>query len=275
MDESVRTEVQNIIPALSPVLVEVADINVTFSGKHVLDGVSLKVKRGEIVTIIGPNGAGKSTLIRVILGLLKADGGIVTRRKGLRIGYMPQRMELDPALPLTVEKFLALAVPRGSEKGRKRIASVLEDVGAETVLEQSMQDLSGGERQRVMLARALLREPDLLVLDEPSQGVDIGGQADLYRLIGSIRDQRGCGVLLVSHDLHLVMAATDQVVCINTHVCCAGHPETVTRDPAYVDLFGDELARAFAVYHHHHDHHHADDGKVVPLPESEGHSDHG
>lgn len=250
-------------------LVTAHAIDVSFGGNVALSGAAATVGEGEIVTLIGPNGAGKTTLVRVVLGLLEPDGGRVSRRPDLRIGYMPQRLALDPALPLTVGRFLALAVRRGADRSKGRLQAVLDEVGAGHVLETPLQTVSGGEMQRIMLARTLLREPDLLVLDEPVQGVDVAGQAEIYRLIGRIRDERGCGVLMVSHDLHLVMAATDHVVCLNKHVCCAGHPEAVTGDPAYVALFGEQAARTVAVYHHHHDHRHDADGHPVPIPEDE------
>jgi zinc transport system ATP-binding protein len=204
---------------------------------------------------------------------MKADRGTVVRRAGLVIGYMPQRLHIDPTLPLTVGRFLALGA------GRRRYSAdqqgqVLDEVGVGEILQTPVQAVSGGEFQRVVLARALLRDPDLLVLDEPSQGIDVTGQADLYRLITHIRDRRGCGVLMVSHDLHLVMADTDEVVCLNHHVCCAGHPEMVTNDPSYIQLFGKQVASTLAVYHHHHDHDHDAHGNVVPHEHDE-HGDHG
>ena len=248
-------------------LVSAKDIEVRFGGRAVLHGAEVTVRPGEIVTLIGPNGAGKTTLVRVVLGLLEADKGWVETRPGLSIGYMPQRLTLDPALPMTVARFLSLAVPGRGDRTRFRLLRALDEVGAGHVLESPLQNVSGGEMQRILLARALLREPDLLVLDEPVQGVDLTGQADLYALIARIRDERGCGVLMVSHDLHLVMAATDHVICLNTHVCCAGHPESVSEHPEYVALFGRSASEALAVYHHHHDHRHDADGHVVPLEE--------
>ena len=226
-------------------------------GRRILDGVDLAVSPGEIVTLIGPNGAGKSTLVRVLIGLERPDEGAVTARPGLRIGYSPQLLALDPALPLDVRRFLTLGTPAG----RERLAAVLARVGlAEPLLRRQMRALSGGEQHRVLLARALLREPDLLVLDEPLSGVDVSGQLELYALIDRIREETGAGVLLVSHDLHLVMARTDRVLCLDGHVCCAGRPVEVARDPAFVRLFGPRYGDVLAFYrhradpHHHHDH---------------------
>ena len=241
------------------ILLEAQDVVVTFDGHNVLSGASVMVRSGEIVTLVGPNGAGKTSLVRAMLGLIKPSSGTVTRKKGLSIGYMPQRLTIDPALPMTVRRFLQLGTKPGLGKTRKALA----EVGAEHVENAPLQSVSGGEMQRVMLARALLREPDLLVLDEPVQGVDITGQAELYRLINSIRKTRNVGVLMVSHDLHVVMAQTDHVVCLNRHVCCAGPPESVSRHPEFVALFGDEVASTLAVYAHQHDHQHDLDGHVI------------
>lgn len=242
-------------------LIRLDGVSVEFAGQQVLSEVQLRVHPGEIVTLIGPNGAGKTTLVRAVLGLLTPDRGQVHRKPHLRIGYMPQKLHVDASLPLSVLRFLRL-VP-----GVDRVSALaaLAEVGAEQVIDSPLQKISGGELQRVLLARALLREPELLVLDEPVQGVDVAGQAELYRLITELRDRHGCGVLMVSHDLHLVMSTTDQVVCLNRHVCCSGHPEQVGSDPAFVELFG-QAAPALAVYHHHHDHAHDLHGAVVRQP---------
>lgn len=250
-------------------LIEATAITVVRGKKEILSSAGLRVRDGEIVTLIGPNGAGKTTIVRVVLGLMKPDRGTVVRRPGLVIGYMPQRLHIDPTLPLSVGRFLALGTQSGKKYAPEYAARVLDEVGAGAIMDTPLQAVSGGEFQRVVLARALLRDPDLLVLDEPSQGIDITGQADLFRLITRIRDRRGCGVLMVSHDLHLVMAATDEVICLNHHVCCAGHPETVTNDPNYIELFGRHVAETLAVYQHHHDHAHDAGGHVVPLSEEE------
>lgn len=222
------------------------------SGKPLLANVDIDIRPREIVTLIGPNGAGKTTLVRLLLGLEQAAGGEVRRRPSLQIGYVPQRFEVDRALPMTVARFLML----GTGVNGKRAAEVLKEVGAGRILDRQICDISGGELQRAVLARALLRDPELLVLDEPLRGVDFTGEAELYGLIAALRERRGVGVLLVSHDLHVVMASSDRVICLNRHVCCSGIPETVAQHPEYMRLFGPEAARAFAIYQHHHDHRH-------------------
>ncbi|MCL4765384.1 MAG: metal ABC transporter ATP-binding protein [Hyphomicrobiaceae bacterium] len=232
------------------------------SGRTILEGIDLDIGAGEIVTLIGPNGAGKTTLVRLLLGLVAPDRGTIARRPGLSIGYVPQRFDVDRAIPMTVARFLAL----GGSTAPERLGAVLAEVGASPVLHQQIASLSGGELQRVLLARALLRDPGLLVLDEPVRGVDYAGEADLYALIGRLRSDRGLGVLLVSHDLHIVMAQSDRVVCVNRHVCCSGVPETVAKDPSYARLFGAHAARAFAIYSHRHDHRHDLAGEALPVP---------
>ena len=222
-------------------------VTVSLGATRVLDGVDLSVCEGEIVTLIGPNGAGKTTLLRVALGLLAPACGEVRLEPALRIGYMPQRLAVDPALPLTVRRFLAMAAPGAGS----HVEEALARVGAPRTLDTPIQSVSGGELQRVLLARALLRDPELLVLDEPSQGVDLAGQEELFALITGIRDERGCGVLMVSHDLHLVMSSTDRVVCLNRTVCCTGAPLAVSSDPAYLRLFPATLP-GFALYAHRH-----------------------
>ncbi len=240
-------------------LLNVEQVGLALQGHSILREVSLQVRTGEIVALIGPNGAGKSTLVRIVLGLIRPDQGRIWRAPGLRVGYMPQRLTVDNTLPLSVQRFVTL----GGPASRARVQAALAEVGAASVLDSPVQAISGGEMQRVLLARALLREPDLLVLDEPIQGVDLNGQYELYDLIGGLRRRRGCGILMVSHELHLVMAATDHVVCLNHHVCCSGHPDHVTRDPAYLALFGLDGAQALAIYHHHHNHRHDLHGSVV------------
>lgn len=248
------------VPRKLDALISARGLSLTRGTRSILEAIDLDIGPGEIVTVIGPNGAGKTTLVRVLLGLERADAGQVKRRDGLKVGYAPQRFDRDPAIPMTVARFLTLA----ASATPARIAGVLAEVGASRVAGQQLHGLSGGELQRVILARALIRDPDLLVLDEPVRGVDYVGEAELYSLIGRIRTTRGLGVLLISHDLHVVMAQSDRVICLNRHVCCHGVPETVAQHPEYVRLFGPETARAFAIYKHAHDHAH--DLAGAPLP---------
>ncbi len=238
-------------------------VTVHLGGRPVLEEVSISVEAGEIVTLIGPNGSGKTTLVRAILGLLKPQFGRIRRRPGLKIGYVPQRLSVDPILPLTVRRFLRL----GGERDDVALQRAADEVGGSDLLPRQVEQLSGGELQRMALARALLRRPDLLVLDEPLQGVDVSGQLALFDLIDRVRRERGCGVLMVSHDLHLVMKGTDRVFCLNRHICCSGRPETVSQHPEYLAMFGPGAAKSLAVYSHSHDHDHALSGEVVSLPD--------
>ena len=245
-------------------LIGASGINLSLGGRRILAHVDLTIGLGEIITLIGPNGAGTSSLVRVLLGLLRPDKGVVRRRAGLRIGYLPQKFTIDLVLPLRVDRLMTLT----HRATRNEIEAALTETGVAHLAAAQVQTLSGGELQRVLLARALLSNPDLLVLDEPVQGVDFGGQAELYRLIGDIRKRRGCAILIVSHDLHLVMAATDRVLCLNQHLCCAGTPAMVAQDPEYLRLFGPRAAQAFALYAHGphgHDHVHTLSGDVAPL----------
>jgi len=243
-------------------LIRLEQVNVRFGDNHVLQNITLPLHSDCITTLIGPNGAGKTTLVRVVLGLIQASSGTVWRKDNLSIGYMPQKLQIDRTFPLTVERFLRTA---GISK-TDTLMTALADVGAAALYKQSMHNLSGGEVQRVLLARALLRDPNLLVLDEPVQGVDINGQIELYELIARIRKQRGCGVLMISHDLHLVMSSTDHVICLNHHVCCSGHPEQVSNDPSFNELFGAQAAQALALYSHHHNHRHNNHGDIIQPP---------
>ncbi len=243
---------------LDALLVQLNDISFHVQNRSILDSVSLSVRAGEIVTLIGPNGAGKTTLVKIVLGLLSPSSGSLVRNSKLRLGYMPQKFHLDPNLPLSVTRFLKL-----TQKADAAIEASLREVGILHLAKSAITSISGGELQRVLLARALLRKPQLLVLDEPVQGVDVAGQSELYQLISHVKDHYHCGVLMVSHDLHLVMSATDTVVCLNQHVCCQGHPDTVSSDPAYLSLFGKKGVDSMATYTHHHDHQHDLSGHVV------------
>ncbi|MBK1873301.1 MULTISPECIES: zinc ABC transporter ATP-binding protein ZnuC [Marinobacter] len=239
-------------------LVDIKHLTVRFDDRPVVDRVSLTLYRGDIITIIGPNGAGKTTLIKAVLGIQAATSGHILRAKDLVIGYVPQHLSLESTLPLSIQRFMLL-----SGQPLAACIAALERTGVGHLLKASVHHLSGGEQQRLLLARALVRKPDLLVLDEPAQGVDINGQAALYDLIRQLRDELNCGVIMISHDLHLVMAATDKVICLNQHVCCSGHPADISHDPAFIETFGRPVAESLAVYHHHHNHSHDLSGNVV------------
>ena len=256
-----ETEDTDFMDALSghEMLVNVAGAGVRRDGRWLVEGVDLAIRRGEIVTMIGPNGSGKSTTAKLVTGVLKPSVGTVSRRAGLRIGYVPQKLAIDWTMPLTVKRLMSLTGSHPADE----IAAALAATGVSHLADAEVQHLSGGEFQRALLARAMIRKPDLLVLDEPVQGVDFSGEVALYDLIGHIRDETQCGILLISHDLHVVMAATDTVICLNGHVCCRGTPESVARSPEYLSLFGARAANALAVYQHHHDHTHLPDGRVL------------
>ncbi len=240
-------------------LVLLQDAGIRRNGRWLVRGVEFSVRRGEIVTLIGPNGSGKSTSAKMAIGVLKPDEGRVERKPGLRVGYVPQKLAVDWTMPLTVRRLMSLTGPLSETE----ISAALEAVGIAHLASAEVQHLSGGEFQRALLARAIARKPDLLVLDEPVQGVDFSGEIALYDLITSIRNSTGCGILLISHDLHVVMAETDTVICLNGHVCCRGTPAAVSQSPEYMRLFGANAGRTLAVYSHDHDHTHLPDGRVL------------
>ena len=226
--------------------------------RWLVEAVSLSVDPGEIVTLIGPNGSGKSTTAKLALGILKPTTGKSYRRKGLKVAYVPQKLAIDWTLPLDVEHFMRLT----SRPSINAQAHAIQATGIQHLMHKELRLLSGGEFQRVLIARAIAREPDLLVPDEPVQGVDFSGENELYQLIGSIRDDLQCGILMISHDLHVVMAKTDQVICLNGHVCCSGAPVNVAQTEEFQTLFGLRGHSDLALYQHHHDHHHAPDGSI-------------
>lgn len=236
----------------APALLEVSDLTVLRNGRKILDKISFSLGRGEIMSVIGPNGGGKTTLLRVILGLLTPDNGTAQLSLGTSIGYVPQKLALDNSMPLTPRRFLSL----GMKSARGRVVETAERTGITHLLDQQLTGLSGGETQRVLLARAIMKQPDFLVLDEPTQGMDVAAQSELFRLIGSIRNETGAAVIMVSHDLHLVMRGTDRVLCLNGHVCCTGHPAEIERDPSFRALFGRLDEAAVVPYRHDHDHTH-------------------
>ncbi|MDH2998130.1 zinc ABC transporter ATP-binding protein ZnuC [Pasteurellaceae bacterium LFhippo2] len=239
-------------------LITLENINVQFGEQLALQDINLKIYPNSITTIVGPNGAGKSTLLKVLLKLLTPTSGQISYKKDLTIGYVPQKLHLDHSIPISVTKFLSLKpnVQKSSINEALALFSITH------LANQSMQKLSGGELQRVLLARAILGKPQLLVLDEPMQGVDITGQTELYQLLNKTRDWLNCSILMVSHDLNIVMANTDEVLCVNKHICCAGTPEMISSDPTFIHLFGDKFASNVAFYTHRHNHHHDLHGDV-------------
>ena len=233
-------------------LIQAQRLGVRIGARQVLRDVDLSVRKREIVTVVGPNGSGKTTLLRVLIGAQAPSEGAVVREAGLRVGYVPQRLAIDQAMPLTVGRWLALS----GTKDREKHLQIAEQVGISGLLKQQMSSLSGGEFQRALLAEALLVRPDLLVLDEPTQGLDQPAVASFYQLIEDVRNDLGCAVLMVSHDLHVVMRSSDHVICLNGHVCCQGTPTLVSAAPEYQALFGFDTEGALALYRHEHDHRH-------------------
>jgi zinc transport system ATP-binding protein len=233
-------------------IVQLGSVAVRYGRVPVLSGVDLEVPAGEAVGIVGPNGSGKSTLVKVLLGVVRPDGGRVVRAPGLRLGYVPQKLHVDASLPITVSRFLSLP----ARPSAARITAVADITGITGLGDRQMSALSGGQFQRVLLARALLADPQLLILDEPTQGLDQPGEADFYQLIEQVRRETGAGVFMVSHDLHVVMSASDRVICLNHHICCAGTPRVVRAAPEYRALFGHGTHGALALYQHDHDHGH-------------------
>lgn len=233
-------------------LIDIENLSIQYRGKTVLSHVDLTIEPGEIVTIVGPNGSGKTSLFKAIIGSVEASAGHVRKKPGLRIGYVPQKLHIDPTLPITVERFLGLT----AKIDRKACRAALEAAGVPDLLKRQMSGLSGGQFQRILLARALIDAPEVLLLDEATQGLDQTGSAAFYRQIETVRNDSGCAVLMISHELHVVMSASDRVVCLNGHVCCAGTPAVVASAPEYRALFGTGTGGALALYRHDHDHDH-------------------
>ena len=240
-------------------LVSLKNAGIRRSNRWMVRGISMTVEPGEIVTLIGPNGSGKSTTAKMALGVLDPDEGMANQKLNLRASYVPQRLEVNWTLPITVTRFLELT----NRATRKQMQDALEATETSHLSGAQMSKLSGGEHQRVLLARAILRSPEFLVLDEPVQGVDFNGEIALYRLIESIRNKLDCGVLLISHDLHVVMSTTDRVLCLNGHICCSGTPAKVASSDEFRSLFGERAASGLAIYEHRHDHEHMPDGRLL------------
>ena len=239
------------------ILVKLKDAGFKINDKWLVQGVSLQVEKGKIVTLIGPNGSGKSTTAKIALGIYKKIEGEVEKYTN-KIGYVPQKISIDWTLPLRVSDFMLLT----ENLTNNEIDTALDLTGVKHLKNNDLRNLSGGEFQRVLIARAIAKKPDLLVLDEPVQGVDFKGEIALYELIKEISEKLGCGILLISHDLHVVMSATDYVVCLNGHVCCSGTPQAVANDSKYKELFGDRASTILSVYEHDHDHTHSTDGSI-------------
>ncbi len=235
-------------------LIQVDNISVIRDRKQILSNVSLEVGVNDFITIIGPNGAGKSMLLKCLMGFYQPDSGAVACSPNLKIGYLPQRLVADLTMPITVKRFLQLRKTTNPNE----LTNVIDETQIASLLSLPLYVLSGGELQRVLLARALLDQPQLLILDEPAQNLDVSGQLAFYKLIEKIHLERKLAVLMVSHDLHLVMSSTKKVVCLYHHVCCSGEPQVVTQDPEFISLFGNDMARLMSVYHHTHDHAHED-----------------
>ena len=235
-------------------LVSVKDLSVSYGANAVLSDVNMVINPGEIVTIVGPNGSGKTSLLRAIIGATQPAAGRVERKQGLQIGYVPQKLHIDPTLPISVDRFMRLT----DRVSKQDCAEALKTAGVPDLLKRQMSQLSGGQFQRVLLARALINRPELLLLDEATQGLDQPGSAAFYRQIEDVRRNTGCAILMISHELHVVMSASDRVICLNGHICCEGSPAVVASAPEYRALFGTGTGGALALYRHDHDHHHHD-----------------
>ena len=233
-------------------LIKISNLEVKYGSKFVLKNMNLSLKAGEIVTIVGPNGSGKTTLFKAILGTVPISKGTIEVKPNLRIGYVPQQLKIDQTLPITVERFLKLS-NINFEKSLDKTELIL---GSKDLLDVQINSLSGGEMQRVLLARALINDPQVLLLDEATRGLDQPGVAAFYRKIENIRKSTNCAILMISHDLHVVMSSSDRVICVNGHICCQGTPEIVATSPEYQALFGGDVDGTFALYRHHHDHKH-------------------
>jgi zinc transport system ATP-binding protein len=233
-------------------LIKISNLEVKYGSKFVLKNMNLSLKAGEIVTIVGPNGSGKTTLFKAIIGTVPISKGTIEVKPNLRIGYVPQQLKIDQTLPITVERFLKLS-NINFEKSQDKTELIL---GSKDLLDVQINSLSGGEMQRVLLARALINDPQILLLDEATRGLDQPGVATFYRKIENIRKSTNCAILMISHDLHVVMSSSDRVICVNGHICCQGTPEIVATSPEYQALFGGDVDGTFALYRHHHDHKH-------------------
>ena len=250
----------------SSTLIELKNAGVKRAGKWLARGISFSLNKGEILTLIGPNGAGKTTSAKMALGLLDLDEGTALQKTGLLVGYVPQKVSIDWTLPLRVKRFLNLT----GSCSETEINTALSMTGTSHLLNSEVNTLSGGEFQRLLLSRAIVKKPELLVLDEPVQGVDNAGEEAMYNLIETIAKTLNCGVLLISHDLHFVMSATTHVICLNGHICCSGTPRAVSTSSEFRTLYGSKISANLAIYEHLHDHTHGTDGSIEKLEEMAG-----
>ncbi len=236
----------------SQILASLENISLYLNDQQILKGINLEIRKGQITTLIGPNGGGKTSIARILIGILKASSGKVTIQKNVKIGYVPQKLAIDKTIPLRVIDFLKLS----ADSTTKQLVEITKKLNIENILEKSLHQISGGQMQKSLLAKALMGNPDILVLDEPTSNMDIAAQGEFYDLIEEIRKQQHCAILLISHDLHIVMQKTNQVICVNHHICCEGNPESINNHPEYLSLFGKHKINNIAIYPHHHDHQH-------------------
>lgn len=234
---------------------ELKNISLKLNNNQILRDINLQLKKGEITTLIGPNGGGKTSIARILIGVIKATQGEVLTQKNYKIGYMPQKLNIDNTIPLRVIDFINLSSLK-NHNSKENQEKLLRRLGLTNILQKSIHEISGGELQKVSMLRALIHNPEILVLDEPTQFMDIAAQGEFYQLIDEIRQQKHCAVLMISHDLHMVMQKTNQVICVNRHICCHGNPESISGHPEYLSLFGKEKINNIAIYSHHHDHKH-------------------
>lgn len=235
------------------IIASLENIGLILNGQQIINNVSLEIKKGEITTLIGPNGGGKTSLARILLGILKPTSGLVKKIPNIKIGYMPQKVEIDKTIPLTVKDFIELTFDK-VDFCNPYISDLVLRLKIDKIMLKQVHDLSGGQLQKVMFLRSLISQPDLLVLDEPTQYMDISATEEFYQIIDNVRQSNNCAILLISHDLHMVMQKTDTVFCVNHHICCHGSPDSVNRHPEYISLFGKK--NIFGIYQHHHDHNH-------------------
>jgi len=233
-------------------LVSLKNINLKFSGKNILDNINLDIKKNDFITIIGPNGSGKSSLVKLIIGSLKSNSGKIIRNKDLKISYVPQKIQINQTIPINAEYFLKL----NKKFEEKLFTKIINDLKITDFLNTQLNDLSGGQRQKILLAKALLCKPNLLILDEPAQNLDISGQLEFYNYITKLHREQKISILMISHDLHIVMSSTKRVICLHHHICCQGEPKIIAKNPDFKEIFGNDMNKLVSIYNHYHDHHH-------------------